>query len=119
MSLALPSSLLSQTAIIKVDYFMYEKGIQFVEEIINRSVPVEYSLISNVLLKGIKDILHEDNSFVIISNGKQNYEKDPVTNLLMVKGGNKDSFSLPIEGIESKAIPGYGFFGFDPYMLQK
>lgn len=119
LSLVQPYSLQSQTAIIKVDYFLYEKGIRLVEEIIISSVPEGYSLISDILLKGIQDILPEDNSFVIISKGKANYEKDPITNLFIDKGGNNDSFSLQIKGIESKAKAGYGLFGFDPYLFQK
>ena len=89
------------------------------EEIISSSVPEGYSLISDILLKGIQDILPEDNSFVIISNGKANYETDPITKLFIDKGGNNDSLSLQIKGIESKAMPGYGLFGFDPYLFQK
>ena len=117
LSLVQPYSLQSQPAIIKVDYFLYEKGIRMVEEIISSSVPEGYSLISDILLKGIQDILPEDNSFVIISNA--NYEMDPITNHFIDKAGNNKFLSLQIKGIESKAKPGYGLFGLNPYLFQK
>ncbi len=103
LSLIQPYSLQSQTAIIRVDDFLYERGIQLVEEIIISSVPNGYSLISDILLIGIQDILPENSSFVIISNGKASY----------------DSLFLQMKGIESKAMPGYGLFGIDPYLFLK
>ena len=119
LSLVQPYSLQSQTTIIKVDDFLYEKGIQLIEEIIISSVPEGNSLITEILLKGIQDILPEYNSFVIIKHGKANYEKDPIRNVSMNKGDNKVSFSVQIKEIESKAKPGYGLFGLDPYLFQK
>ncbi len=119
LSLIQPYSLQSQTAIIRVDDFLYERGIQLVEEIIISSVPNGYSLISDIILKGIQNILLEDNYFVIISYGRTNYDEDPLNSFSRDRESKKDSLSLQIKGIESKAMPGYGLFGINPYLFQK
>lgn len=119
LSLVQPYSLQSQTAIIKVDDFLYERGIQLVEEIIISSVPNGYSLISDIILKGIQNILLEDNNFVIISYGSTKYEEVSLNSFPRDKGVKNDSLSLQIKEIESKAKSGYGLFGLDPYLFQK
>lgn len=119
LSLVQPYSLQSQTAIIRVDDFLYEKGIQLVEEIIVSNVPKEYSLISDILLKGIQDVLPKDIRFVIISSGRTKYEEDSINGFPRDKEVKKDSLFLQIKEIESKAMPGYGLFGLDPYLFQK
>ena len=119
LSLVQPFSLQSQTAIIRVDDFLYEKGIQLVEEIIINSVPKGYFLIAGILLKGIQDVLPEDSSFVIISSGRTKYEEVSLNSFPRDKIVKKDSLSLQIKEIKSKAMPGYGLFGLDPYLFQK
>ena len=119
LTLVQPFSLQSQTTIIKVDDFLYEKGIQLVEEIIISSVPEGYSFITEILLKGIQDILPEYNSFVIISHSITSFKNNPIENISMNKAGNKDYFSMQIIEIESKAKPGYGLFGLNTYLFQK
>ena len=118
LSLVQPFSLQSQTTIIKVDDFLYEKGIQLIEKIIIGSIPKEYSLISDIILIGIQDIL-DDNNFVIISYGSTKYEEDFINGLPRNKECKKDSLSLQIKGIESKAMPGYGLFRLNPFLFQK
>lgn len=98
---------------------MYERGIQLVEEIIISSVPNGYSLISDIILKGIQNILLEDNNFVIISYGSTKYEEVSLNSFPRDKGVKNDSLSLQIKEIESKAKSGYGLFGLDPYLFQK